>query len=344
MTTFNQVARRVATSGKIEAADIAELRRAIYNDGVVSRAQGEALFEIERVRTAHSDAWSELFVEALSDYAIKQEPPEGYLSEDTAAWITAEISKRRKPSTDAEIELVINLIEKAREVPAAFSSFALRLVKDMVMYGDGVDARGRSHDGSCISEADINSLQRVLWGAGSEGLMAVSRDEAEALFSIAHASAGHDNDPKFDDFFAKAIGNYLLGATGRAVPARADAFRWETETAYKKDAVNILGAVFGKRRNANWGQLQDSGFYKDTILNARTLAQDLEHRFETENVAYDAAQLAASVMTPDKAGWLLDHIDQNGVMTEPEKALVRFIRREAGSLDPSLAKVLEKVA
>ena len=68
--------------------------------------------------------------------------------------------------------------------------------------------------------------------------------------------------------------------------------------------------MFGKRRNANWGQLQDSGFYKDTILNARTLAQDLEHRFETENVAYDAAQLAASVMTPDKAGWLLDHIDQ----------------------------------
>ena len=320
MTAFNQVARRVAVSGKVEAADIAELRRAIYNDGVVSRAQGEALFEIERVRTAHSDAWSELFVEALTDYAIKQEPPEGYLSEDTAAWITAEISKRRKPSTDAEIELVINLIEKAREVPAAFSSFALRLVKDMVMYGDGVDARGRSHDGSCISEADINSLQRVLWGAGSEGLMAVSRDEAEALFSIAHASAGHDNDTKFD------------------------AFRWETETAYTKDAVNILGAVFGKRRNANWGQLQDSGFYKDTILNARTLAQDLEHRFETENVAYDAAQLAASVMTPDKAGWLLDHIDQNGVMTEPEKALVRFIRREAGSLDPSLAKVLEKVA
>ena len=342
MEIFDQVARSVAMTGRIEAADLAELRRAIYNDGVVSRAEGEALFEIERVRSAHSDGWSELFVEALTDYAIKQEPPEGYLSDDTAAWITAEISKRKRPSSDAEVELVINLIEKAREVPAAFSSFALRLVKDMVLYGDGVDARGRPHDGGRVSEADINSLQRIVWGAGSEGLMAVSRAEAEALFSIAHASAGHDNDPKFDDFFAKAIGNYLLGATGRAVPAREVAFRWETESTYKKDAVNILGAVFGKRRNANWGQLKDPGFYKDTILNARTLAQDLEIRFEQENVAYDAAQIAASVMTADKAGWLLDHIDQNGVMTEPEKALVRFIRREASALDPSLAKVLEK--
>ena len=137
MSVFIEIAQRVGTSGKVEASDIAALRRAIYQDGVVSRAEGEALFGIERVRTAHSDAWSQLFVEALTDYAIKQEPPAGYLSGDTAAWITAEISKRKQPSTDAEIELVINLIEQSREVPAAFASFALRLVKDMVMYADG---------------------------------------------------------------------------------------------------------------------------------------------------------------------------------------------------------------
>ena len=343
MTRLDQVASRVAQCGEVKADDIVELRRAIYQDGAVSRAECAALFAIERTRTAHSDAWSDLFVEALTDYAIRQEPPEGYLSEDTAAWISAEISKRKTPSADAEVELAINIIEKAREVPAAFSSFALRLVKDMVLYGDGVDARGRAHAGGRISDADINSLQRIIWGAGSEGLMAVSRDEAETLFAIAHASAGHDNDPKFDDFFAKAIGNYLLGATGRAVPTRETAFRWQTET-YRRDALGILQAVLARARTADWQPMQDPAFYKDTIQNARTLAQDLEHRFEQENTAYDAAQLAASVMTPDKAGWLLVHIDQNGLMTAPEKALVRFIRREASSIDPSLGKVLEKIS
>lgn len=343
MTRLDEFARHVAESGEVSADDIAELRRAIFADGVVSRAECATLFEIERVRTAHSDAWSDLFVEALTDYAMRHEPPEGYLSEDTAGWITAEISKRKKPSTDAEIELVINIIEKAREVPAAFSSFALRLVKDMVLYGDGPDARGRPHDGGRISEADIHSLQRILWGAGSEGLIAISRDEAEALFAIAHASAGHDNHPQFDELFAKAIGNYLLGATGRAVPTREVAFRWETET-YRTDALGLLQATLARARNADWQQLKDPAFVKDTIQNHRTLAQDLEHRFEQENAAYDAAQLAASVMTPDKAGWLLEHIDQNGLMTEPEKALVRFIRREASSMDASLDKVLEKIA
>lgn len=343
MSAFIEIARRVATSGKVEASEISELRRAIYNDGVVSRAEGEALFEIERARAAHSDAWSELFVEALTDYAVKREPPEGYLSEATATWMTAEFGKRKIASTDAEIELAINLIEKSREVPAAFASFALRLVKDMVLYGDGPDARGRPHDSGRISEADVLSLQRILWGAGSEGLMAVSREEAEALFAIAHASAGYDNDPQFDDLFAKAIGNYLLGATGRAVPSRDVAFRWETET-YRTDAIGILQAVFGASREADWQQLQKPGFYKDTILNSRTLGQDLEHRFEIEDVAYDAAQLAASVMTPEKAGWLLNHVGQNGVTTGPEKALLRFIAREAAGLDPSLAKVMETVA
>ncbi len=343
MSVFIEIAQRVGTSGKVEASDIAALRRAIYQDGVVSRAGGEALFGIERVRTAHSDAWSLLFVEALTDYAIKQEPPEGYLSGDTAAWIAAEISKRKQPSTDAEIELVINLIEQSREVPAAFASFALRLVKDMVMYADGPDARGRSHDGARVSEADVIALQRVLWGAGSEGLMAVSRDEAEALVAIANASTGYDNDTKFDDLFAKAIGNYLLGATGRKVPSRDVAFRWETET-YRRDAIGIMQAVFGNARRADWGQLKNTGFYEDTIQNARSLSDDVEHRFETENAAYDAAQLAASVMTPEKAGWLLNHVGQNGVVTGPEKALLRFIKQEARSLDPSLAKVMETVA
>ncbi len=343
MSVFIEIAQRVGTSGMVEASDIAALRRAIYQDGVVSRAEGQALFEIERGRKAHSDAWSGLFVEALTDYAIKQEPPEGYLSNDTAAWITAEISKRKQPSTDAEIELVINLIEQAREVPAAFASFALRLVKDMVMYADGPDARGRSHDGARVSEADVIALQRVLWGAGSEGLMAVSRDEAEALVAIADASAGYDNDPKFDDLFAKAIGNYLLGSTGRAVPSRDVALRWETE-AYRGDAIGLMQAVLNTSRKADWGQLTTPDFFKDTILNARSLGEDLEHRFEAENAAYDAAQLAAAVMTPEKAGWLLNHVGQNGVTTGPEKALLRFIAREASSLDPSLAKVMETVA
>ncbi|MFX8278006.1 hypothetical protein ABTL45_19260, partial [Acinetobacter baumannii] len=84
-----------------------------------------------------------------------------------------------------------------------------------------------------------------------EGLLAVSREEAEALFAIADATTGADNVADFENLFARAIGNYLLGATGRSVPPRDVALKWQTEAPYKADVVkavgNVMGVVFGRR-------------------------------------------------------------------------------------------------
>lgn len=339
MTEFSQFARGVATSGTINASEIAQVRRAIFKDGLVSREEAGQLFEIERGRKTHDKDWSDLFVEALTDYVLNQEPPAGYLAHDTANWIMAEISKRKTPSTDAEVALVINLIEKAREVPASFSAFALRLVKDVVMYGDGPDARGRPHDGGRVTEADVLALQRILWGAGSEGLLAVSRDEAEALFAIAHNSTGADNDPRFDDLFAKAIGNYLLGATGRDVPARDVSLRWETEGPYKASVLRVMAETL-----AGVSKVADTAFVADAIRNARSLGKDVDAAFDAANGVREAAKSAAEVVTAAEAAWLLEHVGQNGVITGPEKALLRFIAREASAIDPSLKDMLAKVA
>jgi hypothetical protein len=337
MTDLALTARTIALSGKVEPADILSLRRAIFADGVVSRDEAEALFDIERTRTAHNPEWSQLFVEALTDYTLNQEPPVGYLTDSTAEWVTGQLKRRKTPSTDADLELVTNIIEQAREVPASFSAFALGLAKQEVVYGDGPDARGRMHVSGRVTQADVITLQRILWGAGSEGLLAVSRDEAEALFSIADATTGADNAPEFDDLFAKAIGNYLLGATGHAVPSRDVSLRWETEPAHKTDILSILGHVFGPN-----GVSKE--LWPDEPMDFRTLKQDIELEHKTLNDARDADRALAEIMTPEKAGWLRDHVGKNGVMTGPEKALVRFIARESSALDASLKDVLSKVA
>lgn len=336
MTGIAEFAKLVDRSGRVDAAQIAELRRAIYSDGIVSRAEAEVLFEIERTRKDHSDAWSDLFVEALTEYVLNREPPTGYLSESTAGWLITELTKRKVPSTDAEIELLINIVETAFEVTPAFSAYALRLVKDMVIYSDGTDARGRSHGGMSVTEADVHSLQRILWGAGSEGRMAVSRDEAEALFAIAHASTGADNVPAFDDLFARAVGNYLLGATGRSVPPREVALRRETEGPYRASMVRVLGSALSSMTKSG-----SAGGILKTVLD--TLDDPLDIAFEKSNFERDVAIDAAEIMTPQKAGWLLDHVGQNGLMTGPEKALVRFVAREASAIDPTLKPLIDKV-
>jgi hypothetical protein len=340
MTDLIQIAADIKARGTIAETDIAAIRRSLFADGIVSRIEADALFKIERARTNHLPGWSELLSEALTDYCIRQEPPEGYLSEDTASWVMAEITEVKHPSTDAEIELLINIIEKAREVPVGFSAFALNHVKTMIMYGGGPDARGRQHHGGRISEADIHALERILWGAGTEGHMAISREEAEALFAIAEMSTGAENDDRFEDMFAKAIGNYLLGATGRPVPPREVALRWETEETHL-DAARLLRSVMQTYSTADWSKLRDRDFWADSIR-PRTLAQDVDAAFEAQLKAREAAEAAASIMTPDKAAWLLDRIGKNGVMSPPEKALARFIARNASRLDPSLARMMDK--
>jgi hypothetical protein len=331
-TTLAEIAQRIAPTGRIEDADVVAVRRMVFSHEVVTRADAEGIYAIEHARRSHCAAWSTFFVEALTDYMLNQVEPVGYLSEDNAAWVTRQVRQRKEPSTDGDLELVTNLIEQARDVPASFSAFALRLVKEAVIYSDGPDARGRLHAHGRVTDADVAMLQRVLWGAGPEGLLAVSRDEAEALFAIADATTGADNDPTFDDLFAKAIGNYLIGATGRTVPSRADALRWEGCATHKADIVAALS-----------GALKPAPIF-DTLRNARTLREDVEHEHMHRNVKRELAIEVAAIMTPEKAGWLLDRVERNGLLNGPERALVRFIAREAGHLDPALDAIIAKVA
>ena len=340
MTDLARVAGSIALSGKVEPADVVALRQAIFADGVVSRTEAEALFAIERTRAAPNDAWSALFVEAVTDYALRQESPPDYLSDATADWIASQIKLRKEPSMDADMALVAELIEKAREVPVAFSAFALRLAKDAVVYGDGADERGRMHKSGCVDAADVALLQRILWGAGCEGQLAISREEAEALVAIADATTGASNVPAFEDLFARAIGNYLIGATGRAVPTRQEALAAQTRGDYKMSLNGILRA-FHTFVLPSVADLKEG-------MNLRSLTQEVSAAAETETRDRDdaraAARAVAEIMTPDKAGWLLDHVGKNGVMTGPEKALVRFIENNAAALPPELQAVVAKVA
>lgn len=335
--TVHEIALRVGVSGKVEAADVLAVRRAVYGgDCLVSRAEAEAVYAVERARRGHCREWSEFFVEALTDFVLNQELPVGYLSAENAAWLEGQIKLRKEPSMDGDMAIVANMIERASEVPASFAAFALRLAKEAVIYGDGADAKGRVHASGRVDEADVAMLKRILWGAGSEGLLAVSRDEAEALFAIADATTGAANVPEFDDLFGKAIGNYLLGATGRAVPSRETALRWQTPAQYKVDVVQSLSQILRERGKIN------PKFLKDT--QATSLAQEVEDEHARLNVKRDVEIEVAAIMTPEKASWLTDRIEKNGLMNGPEKALVKFIEREASNLGVDLTGVFAKVA
>ena len=336
--TFPTIAATVARSGLLAPQDVLDLRRAIFADGLVSREECAWLFAIERDRRRHSDDWSDLFVEAVTQYALYREAPDGYLSTETADWLVAEISRNAHPSTDGEVELVINLIEKAREVPASFAAFALNLVKTTVLYEDGPDRRGEQHVSGRVSAADITSLRRILWGAGPEGLLAVRAEEADALFAIASATTGADNDPEFNRLFAQCIANYLIGATARQPVDRETARRWQLDPGQTQGVFTVLaGALAGTLDVARGRQS-----IVDTLRNNRSLGEEVERAFRSENERRAAATAVASVVTAEKAAWLMDRLGGNGVISAPERALLEFLAEEASTIDPSIAPLMSR--
>lgn len=326
-----EILEKVRASGVIDNDLALAMRRCVYADGVISRAEAGALFDIERVRGAHNAVWSTLFRESLVDLALNQTAPHGYLTESDADWIIAQIGEKQDARSDTQLEALVAIVEQARDAPLRFSAYVLRQIKNAVLYGDGVDAAGRKLTPGVIGPVELQLMRRTVWGAGSGGLLAISKEEAEALFEIADATTGADNSPEWDDFFARAVGNYLIGATSRPVVTREEALQaWHTD--YHADMLRFLSAMLTGISNFDLAAL------KEGTLQAR-VDQSIAH----DEMARAQMREAAERLVGDKAGWLVDRLNRNDRTNGPERQLMRFIAEEARALSPELQAMIERL-
>lgn len=331
---LQRIHERVSQTGRIEADDIADARRFVYSDEIVSSDDISGLFAIEQARVAHNSEWSSFFREALVDIALNQTPPRGYLSDDNASLLIGCIGERKDARSDTALEALADIIAKAREVPPSFSAFVLRQVKNAVIYSDGVDAAGEPLRPGAIAAPEIRLLQRVLWGAEAGGMLAISRDEAEALFDMADATAGAENDPAWTDLFARAVGNYLIGATGRRAISREAALQaWDKP--YESGLVSALAAVLGSAREG-FGAIRRT-------LGEGTLSEEVDYKIAVDELERARASEAALELVGERAEWLVDRVRRNGLVTGPERALLDFVERNATMLTPQLRALVEGV-
>src|SRR5271155_1955705 len=69
------------------AMDVAWLRREVFADGAVSREAADELFLVERAGVAQTPAWTELFVEMITEHVVWQSRPTGVVNEKQAEWL-----------------------------------------------------------------------------------------------------------------------------------------------------------------------------------------------------------------------------------------------------------------
>jgi hypothetical protein len=105
--------------------------------------------------------------------------------------------------------------------------YALGIVRDGVITGEGPTTRGRIHFSRALDAQDAAWCARILTATAVADLP-VSRAEAEALFEINAAATERSDNGQFDDLFAKAIVHHAASASGLPVPSRTIALSPDT--------------------------------------------------------------------------------------------------------------------
>ena len=225
----------IIAGGGISDSDVLALRRAYYNDGEIDFGEADSLFALNDACHIHVPAWADFFVEALTDYVVNRLPPEGYVTAENAGWLMGKISADGKVESATELELLVNILDKARWSPTSLVSFALDQVKHAVIDGEGPLRGGMTLGRGRITEGEVAMLRRVLYAFGGDGNIAITRAEAEVLFEINDACADGPQVPAWTDLFVKAIANVLMATSGYATPTREQALKTEHWLASRGD-------------------------------------------------------------------------------------------------------------
>jgi hypothetical protein len=113
----------------------------------------------------------------------------------------------------------IGAVEMSKSDDRDVAVYALGIVRDGVITGEGPTTRGRIHFSRALDARDAAWRARILT-ATAVADEPVNRAEAEAPFEINAAATERSDNGQFDDLFAKAIVHHAASASGLPVPSR----------------------------------------------------------------------------------------------------------------------------
>jgi len=320
------------SKNRIAAEDVTMLRREVFADGVVTLGEAEALFALDQTVRDKCPEWAPFFVEAVTDYIVHQEKPQGYISEDNANWLVRTISRDGMVDSRTEFELLVHVLEEAKSSPGQLSAYALEQVANAVIDGKGPLMLGGDLVPGLIARAEVDLLRRILYAYGGDGNIAITKAEAEILFRINDRTAAASNDPSWNDLFVKAIANYLMCSAGYEPPTREVALRRET---FLEHAEPEIGGFFSRMVSGGLAG----------ILGAYHSPGDIEAEWEAKNRAAEALARRAETIDAGEARWLAERVgDGQRPLRDNERALLTLIRHASPEIHPALKQLLDKVA
>ncbi len=303
----------ILARGTISNADVNALRKSFYEDGAIAADEAEQLFKLNDVCKVSDIDWADCFVEMLTDYVVNQVKPEGYVTAENATWLHARITSDGRVDSKTELELLINVIDKARWCPPSLVTLAMEQVKLAVIHNEGPLRSGKSLVKGTVTEGEVELIKRILYAFGGEGNIAITQAEAQLLCEINDATAGAENAEGWSDLFVKAMANAVMSASGYKVPSREQALAREAWLERRGEAgpAAMLGGLLSS------GLSGVLAAYRELSPEERAMAQLERQRIEI---------ITAEQVTPAEAGWLAEMLNRDGQLTSNETALIDFLK------------------
>ena len=311
-TQFIAIAEAAVADGRITAEELLALRREGWGDGIITRAEAEALFAVNNALRERTPEWCDFFVEAVGEFVLNGTPPRLQCSLEEAEWLIAQIDHDGVVESMVELETMVRIVERAENVPERLKSYVLDQIEREVLTGTGPTRCGGALAATHISAAECRIIRRVIFSSGGHGPAAVSRFEAELLFRLKDATLAEENAAEWDDLFIDGVANYLKGFTLQNAQLSHDR-KLELEAFIADSSVNVgrfmgrvvrevpqvanhFGKVFGKK--------QDTG------------------------PDYAALAAAGEEVTDYESEWLEGMIDADGEVDELESRLIARIAEQ----------------
>jgi hypothetical protein len=210
-TQFIAIAETAAADGQITAEGILALRREGWGDGIITRAEAEALFALNTSLKERSNEWCDFFVEAIGEFVLNAAPPRLQCSLEEAEWMIAQIDSDGVVESLVELETMVRIIERAENVPERLKNYVLDQIEREVLTGAGPTRHGGDLSATHITAAECRIIRRVIFASGGCAPAAVSRFEAEMLFRLKDATLAEENASEWDDLFVDGVANFMKG-------------------------------------------------------------------------------------------------------------------------------------
>lgn len=102
---------------ELTAGDVEVLRRLVAEAGVLSRAEAEALFDLDAADGLKPAGWMGFFIETITDHVVWDARPTGIVNEGQAEWV---LNQCDRAGTLSAFGVLVNVLAEAHRVPLWF--------------------------------------------------------------------------------------------------------------------------------------------------------------------------------------------------------------------------------